>query len=78
MLRYKVMETVLLQINNKKAYQLLQSLEDLKIVKMLKKSKSEKGNLSERFAGSLKLSETEYNKFQESLTESRNEWDRNI
>jgi len=71
------METVLLQINNEKAYQLLKNLEDLKIVKMLKKSKSEKVNLSDRFAGSLKLSETKYNEFQESLTESRNEWNKN-
>lgn len=71
------METVLLEINNEKAYQLLQSLEDLKLIKMLKKSKSEEVNLSDRFAGALKLSETEYNKFQESLTESRNEWNKN-
>ncbi|MBD3749194.1 MAG: hypothetical protein IE931_06850 [Sphingobacteriales bacterium] len=71
------METVLLEINNEKAYQLLQSLEDLKLIKMLKKSKSEEVNLSDRFAGVLKLSETEYNKFQESLTESRNEWNKN-
>jgi hypothetical protein len=71
------METVLLQINNEKAYQLLKNLEDLKLVKMLKKSKSENLILSDRFAGSLKLSETEYNEFQESLTESRNEWNKN-
>jgi hypothetical protein len=32
------METVLLQINNNKAYQLLKDLEDLNIVKVLKKS----------------------------------------
>jgi uncharacterized protein YlbG (UPF0298 family) len=72
------METVLLQINNEKAYQLLKSLEDLKIVKMLKKSKSEEVDLSEKFVGALKLSEKEYNKFQESLTEFRNEWSKNI
>jgi hypothetical protein len=34
------METVLLQINNNKAYQLLKDLEDLNIVKVLKKSVS--------------------------------------
>jgi len=72
------MEIVLLQINNEKAYQLLKSLEDLKIVKMFKKSKSEEVDLSEKFAGALKLSEKEYNKFQESLTEFRNEWSKNI
>jgi hypothetical protein len=40
------METVLLQINNNKAYQLLKDLEDLNIVKVLKKSVSiDKKNL---------------------------------
>ncbi len=71
------METILLQINSEKAYQLLKNLEDLKIVKVLKKSKSEKTNLSNKFAGSLKLSESEYNEFQELLIESRNEWNKN-
>jgi len=32
------METVLIQINNNKAYQLLKDLEDLNIVKVLKKT----------------------------------------
>ena len=72
------METVLLQIKNEKAYQLLKNLEDLKIVKMLKKSKSEKISLADKFAGSLKLSEKEYNEFQELITQSRNEWPKNI
>ena len=72
------METVLLQIKNEKAYQLLKNLEDLEIVKMLKKSKSEKIALSDTFAGSLKLSENEYNEFQALITESRYEWNKNI
>jgi len=72
------METVLLQINNNKAYKLIEDLEALDIVKVLKKSTQAKGKLSERFAGSLNLSDEEYNKFQESLTESRNEWQRDI
>ena len=73
------MQTVLLQINNEKAYQLLKDLEDLNIIKVLKKNiNSEKISLSERFAGSLNLSNDEYNKFQEHLTEKRSEWNRNI
>ena len=32
------METVLIQINNHKAYKLLEDLEDLNIIKVLKKS----------------------------------------
>lgn len=31
------METVIVQINNKKAYELLKNLEDLEIIKVLKK-----------------------------------------
>lgn len=72
------METILLQINSNKAYKLIEDLEALNIVKVLKKSTHTKGKLSERFAGSLKLSDEEYNNFQKSITESRNEWDRDI
>lgn len=73
------METVLLQINNEKAYKLLEDLEDLQLVKVLeKRSNNGEQNLSTRFAGSLHLSDDEYNDFQNSITESRNEWERNI
>jgi hypothetical protein len=73
------MQTVLLQINNEKGYQLLKDLEALNIVKVLKKNVAlEKKSLSDQFAGSLKLSNEEYNKFQNHLTEIRSEWDRNI
>lgn len=70
------METVLLQINNDKAYKLIEDLEALHIVKVLKKSTQPKEKLSARFAGSLNLSDKEYNSFQNSLTQSRNEWER--
>ncbi|BAU54661.1 hypothetical protein [Mucilaginibacter gotjawali] len=72
------METVLLQINNNKAYKLIEDLEALNIVKVLKKSSPTKGKLSDRFSGSLKLSDEEYNNFQKSIADSRNEWDRDI
>lgn len=73
------MQTVLLQINDEKGYQLLKDLEALNIVKVLKKNVAlEKKSLSDQFAGSLKLSNDEYNKFQNHLTEIRSEWDRNI
>ena len=46
------METVLLQINTNKAYQLLKDLEDLNIVKVLKKSVStEKKRSAHDFLG---------------------------
>ena len=73
------METVLLQINNQKAYRLLEDLEDLHIIKVLKKDRQSSQKLSERFAGKLNLSNEEYNQFQKYMQDSRNEWDnRNI
>ena len=33
---------------------------------------------AERFAGTLKLSEQQYKEFSDSITQSRNEWDRDI
>ncbi len=72
------METVLLQINNDKAYKLIEDLEALNIVKVLKKSTQPKEKLSARFAGSLNLSDEEYKNFQESLIQSRSERERDI
>jgi hypothetical protein len=72
------METVLLQINNNKAYKLLEDLEAMHIVKVLKKSSQPKEKLSARFAGALNLSDEEYNRFQDSINQGRNEWERDI
>ena len=55
-------------------------------VKMIKKAErnpsyktvDSKKSLAEQFAGSLHLSEDDYNKFQKHLIDVRNEWDRNI
>lgn len=47
------METVLIQINNNKAYRLLEDLEDLHIIKVLKKSIQSEQKLSEKYAGKL-------------------------
>lgn len=69
------METVLVQINNSKAYKLLEDLEDLHIIKVLKKSIQPQQKLSERFAGKLNLSNEEYTQFQKYIQDSRNEWD---
>jgi hypothetical protein len=72
------MDTVLLQINNAKAYKLIEDLEALHIVKVLKKTVQPKKKLSAKFAGSLNLSDAEYNNFQDSIKQSRNEWERDI
>ena len=67
------METVLIQINDKKAYKLLEHLEDLQVIKVLKKSNYDSQSLSERFAG--KLSPEVAEDMQEYITRSRKEWE---
>jgi hypothetical protein len=66
------METVLVQINNNKAYKLLEDLEDLHILKVLKKSVLPQQKLSEKYAG--KLPSDIADELQNYVTQSRNEW----
>lgn len=66
------METVLLQINNTKAYKLLEGLEDLQLSKVLKKNIQPAQKLSEKYAG--KLSPQIADKLQDFVTQSRKEW----
>lgn len=66
------METVLIQINNNKAYRLLEDLEDLHIIKVLKKSIRPQQKLSEKYAG--KLPADVADELQNYVTQSRNEW----
>jgi hypothetical protein len=71
------METVLIQINSNKAYKLLEDLEDLNIIKVLKKSIQPQQKLSEKYAG--KLPSDIADEIQNFVNESRNEWSsRNI
>lgn len=69
------METILVQIKNKKAYKLLKNLEDLKLIKLLEKDNSSDKNPSAYFGT---LTEEEGEKFQAYVSESREEWNRNI
>ena len=66
------METVLVQINNSKAYRLLEDLEDLHIIKVLKKSIQPKQKLSEKYAG--KLPADVADELQDYVAKGRNEW----
>lgn len=66
------METVLVQINNNKAYRLLEDLEDLHILKVLNKNIQPKQKLSEKYAG--KLPSDVADELQNYVTQSRNEW----
>jgi len=71
------METVLVQINNVKAYRLLEDLEDLQILKVLKKSILPQQKLSDKYAG--KLPSEVADELQMYITQSREEWNnRNI
>jgi hypothetical protein len=48
-----IMETVLIQIKNQKAYKLLEELEALNILKVIRKGKSAPQKLSAKYANSL-------------------------
>ncbi|WPR76401.1 hypothetical protein [Algoriphagus sp. NG3] len=66
------METVLIQINNQKAYKLLEDLEALNILKVLKKEPNTTISHSEKYGG--KLPDEVAEKLQEYVTKSRAEW----
>ena len=66
------METVLVQINNNKAYKLLEDLEDMQLIKLIKKSAEPQQKLSEKYAG--KLPSKIANELQNYVAQSRNEW----
>lgn len=66
------METVLIQINSTKAYRLLQDLEDLNVLKVLKKNVKPLQKLSQKYAGKLPLEITE--QLQNHVNQSREEW----
>jgi len=68
------METVLLQINDSKAYKLLEDLEELKIVKVLERRVQPIQKLSEKYAG--KLPTDVADELQNYVAESRNQWNR--
>ena len=67
------METIVVQITNNKALKLLQELEELHLIKLLKRNADNSEKLSEKYAG--KLSADTVEKLQEHLNQSRKEWD---
>ena len=67
------METIVVQITNNKALKLLQELEELHLIKLLKRNADNSEKLSEKYAG--KLSADTVEKLQEHLDQSRKEWD---
>lgn len=67
---------VTIDVINKGAINLLNSMEQMHLIRMRRTVTPQK--LSERFAGKLNLSNAEYNDFQTYLKNNRNEWERNI
>ena len=66
------METIVVQITNNKALKLLQELEELHLIKLLKRNADTSQKLSEKYAG--KLPSDVADELQNYITQSRNEW----
>jgi hypothetical protein len=66
------METIVIQITNNKALKLLQELEELHLIKLLKRNTDTSQKLSEKYAG--KLSSETVEKLQQHIQQTRNEW----
>ena len=72
-----MMKTITIQFNDNKALKLLEDLEALNLIQIIKPV-SDHQELSKKFAGALHLSDEQYNEFQRHLDQSRNEWERDI
>jgi len=72
------MDTLLIEVTNKKAYQLLKQLEELHIIRVLRKKVAGKLKPSEKYSGTLALTDEEYSSFHEHIKQSRNEWESDI
>ena len=66
------MDTLLIQVTNQHAYNLLNELEKLHLIKVLKKENTSSQKLSEKLAG--KLPADTAKKIQEHIKKSRDEW----
>jgi rRNA processing protein Krr1/Pno1 len=72
---------ITIDIIDKGALRLLHDMEFLKLIKLktpVVKERQKEKKMSERFAGTLHLSDEQYEEFQMTLTQGRNEWERNI
>jgi len=73
--------TLTVEVLNSNALNLLSDMEYLNLIRLNNTTKtttvpSEK--LSSKFAGTLKLTDAQYEMYQNTLQENRNEWERNI
>jgi hypothetical protein len=70
------MDTLVIQLTHQKALKLLMDLEELKLIRVLGKHEQPVEKLSQKYAG--KLSSDIGEQLQQHVTQSRNEWERNI
>lgn len=70
------METVVIQLTHHKALKLLLDLEDLHLIRVLKKNVQTEQKLSDKYAGKLPAEVGE--QLQQYVTQSRAEWERDI
>ena len=70
------MDTVIIQLTTPKTMKLLEELEELHLLRVLKRNVAAKVNLSEKYAGKLPVNIAE--DIQKHIEQSRTEWDSNI
>ncbi|OQX80973.1 MAG: hypothetical protein B6D61_01280 [Bacteroidetes bacterium 4484_249] len=70
------MDTVEIQLTTPKTMKLLRELEELHLLRVLKKNISDKTKLSKKYAGKLPINIAE--DLQKHIEQSRNEWDNSI
>ena len=71
--------TVTIEVIRDEAFTLLSDMEHLDLIRInstAKNTAQEKGKLSEQYGGALRLSDTQYEAYQNALREGRNEWNR--
>lgn len=69
-------DTLVIQLTHQKALKLLLDLEELRLIRVLKKNVQSEQKLSDKYAGKLPADIGE--QLQQHLTLSRSEWERNI
>ncbi|OQX82019.1 MAG: hypothetical protein B6D64_01305 [Bacteroidetes bacterium 4484_276] len=70
------MDTVIIQLTTPKTMRLLKELEELNLLRVLKRSISSKTKLSDKYAGKLPVNIGD--DLQKHIEQSRKEWDNNI
>jgi len=70
------MDNVIIQLTTPKTMRLLQELEELHLLRVLKRYVGTEGKLSDKYAGKLPSGIAE--DLQKHIAQSRNEWDSNI